>query len=141
MKIFDFIVCDDIRFEINNKNTLIGIYDDLNFNVDKLSLDQWPKAMKLGFFVRIKLEPSDEIDEFQLEFFLNEKEISKARGLINNPIEKSLLLNIALVNNNFIIPNKGIISFKLKFFNSKKLVCELEPDYKLKVDVTEVQMG
>lgn len=139
MKIYDFIVCDDIRFEIGNKNTLIGIYDDLNFNVDKISLDQWPKAIKLGFFVRIKLDPSDEIDEFQLEFFLNNKEFSNAKGLINNPIEKNLLLNIALVNNTFVIPNKGTITFKIKFFNDKKLVCELEPDYKLKVDVTEIK--
>ena len=33
MKIVDFIVCDDIRREIGGKNTIIGVYDELNIRI------------------------------------------------------------------------------------------------------------
>jgi len=138
MKLIDFIVCDDIRQEIGNKTTLIGVYDEtLLFPVQKLSDDKWPKTIKLGFFMRIKIHETDEIpDEFSLEFIMNKKVFAKAAANITTS-ERPKYMVFALVNNNFQIPNPDPLMFTLKLFKNKTLLFEDALDYVLQVSVEE----
>ena len=138
MNIIDFIVCDDIRHEVSNKNTIIGAYDEqLVFHVQDVTVDQWPKQLKLGFFIRIKLHEGDPMpDEFHVEFVHEGKIFSNVRGSFSVP-SKITLINLALVSNHFKISGKGQISFNVKLLKSNKLIFESSPDYRLTVMTTQ----
>jgi len=137
MNIIDFIVCDDIRHEIGNKNTIIGAYDEeLTFiEQDSKEKDTWPKVLKLGFFVRVKLLEEDPLpDELTLEFIHQEKIFSSVKVKIQAST-KVHLLGFSLVNNNFKIPGSGDIIFKLKLFKNGQLIFDESPEYKLSVNL------
>jgi len=70
MKLIDFIICDDIRTELGNKFSLMGIYEDaINFNVSANESGKWPKVIRIGFFIRIKTENYEvlRINKFKLK--------------------------------------------------------------------------
>lgn len=138
MNILDFIVCDDIRHEVSNKITIIGAYADLLiFPVQDATVDQWPKQLKMGFFIRIKRHEEDPIpDEFHVEFVHEGKIFSNVRGNISAP-QKVTLFNLPIVSDGFKIPGKGQISFNVKLFKNKKLIFDSSPDYRLKVMTTQ----
>ena len=49
MKINSFIICDDIRSEVGNKKSLMGIYTkELVFSVTAEEAGVWPKDLVLG---------------------------------------------------------------------------------------------
>lgn len=131
MKLIDFIVCDDIRREIGNKHTLVGVYDEtVEFSVGKSGFKQWPKAMKLGFFIRVNFD--DEVpDEFSFNmlFLTEKKELGKGKVIINPTASKRL--NIVIVHNAFVFPNEGKIEFELVFYKNGKIIQEITPDCKL----------
>lgn len=138
MNILDFIVCDDIRHEASNKITIIGAYaDQLIFPVQDATADQWPKQLKMGFFIRIKLHEEDPIpDEFHVEFVLEEKTFANVRGNVSTT-SKVTLITLPLVSDRFQIPGKGQISFNVKLYKNKSLIFESSPDYRLKVITTQ----
>ncbi|MBU1568859.1 MAG: hypothetical protein KJ630_24945 [Proteobacteria bacterium] len=60
MIITDFIVCDDIRHELNHKISLMGIYEDtIVFLRDPKGPALWPKVMSFSIFLRCLIEKSD----------------------------------------------------------------------------------
>lgn len=79
MKLSDAIFCDDIRYEINNKISLIGIYNDqIDLNFSKGTEIQWPVLMRLSVLLRFKFEKTEERpDQFEFEYFMNDKSITK----------------------------------------------------------------
>lgn len=49
MRINNFILCDDIRTEVGNKKSLMGVYSkEITFSVAKDEKKQWPKELVLG---------------------------------------------------------------------------------------------
>ncbi len=59
MKFSDIIVCDDIRREIGNKRTLVGVYSNqLIFYTDP-EQPNWPTPKQLGIYFNIILEDGD----------------------------------------------------------------------------------
>ena len=60
-QIAEFILCEDIREEVNGKVSLIGLYrDELSF------LDggdtRWPRALRHAVFIRVRHLPSERIN-------------------------------------------------------------------------------
>ena len=108
MKISNFIICDDIRTEIGNKHSLIGVYDGvIEFNVPPSEIGKWPKVLKLGLFARFTTESDDE-----------RKKISRIRIKIeNNGIEKSLVQSNLNTNSGVLTPkiNLAIIFTQFDF--------------------------
>ena len=49
MKLNCFLICDDIRNELGNKQSLTGIYDDV-INFSMKDIGKWPKVVKLGIY-------------------------------------------------------------------------------------------
>jgi hypothetical protein len=82
MKIADFIICDDIRRELGNKNTLIGVYDNLIIQKVPNVNPVVPAGLKLAFFIRIKMGKDDSVlpDSFRFEALNNGKVINHAEG-------------------------------------------------------------
>lgn len=137
MKLIDFIICDDIRFEIGGKHTLVGIYGDINFTQKIGQKPVLPTVIKLGVFLRCKVDnESEQPDAFLLEFIHETKgKLAQVEGLLSIP-EKIKYVNLALVNN-FGMPAVGKIIFKLHLFRSKKEIGCIVPEYTFEVNVID----
>jgi hypothetical protein len=137
VKLLDLIVCDDIRQEIAGKQSLIGVYSDLviNFPIGKA---QWPINLKIGLFLRFKVEGGDQIPEsFEINCLQNKIKIASFNGDLKFP-DNIQYFNLAVVNNAFQIPNPGEILFKIAFKKNNEFVNEFLPEYSLKVVNNEI---
>jgi hypothetical protein len=116
MKLNCFLICDDIRNELGNKQSLIGVYDDvINFSVTQADIGKWPKVIKLGLYIKLEFENKSEKDSFQrikLEYVINDEPVV----LFDNSRPESLAtdlkgINIGAVVNQFVIKGSGELNF------------------------------
>jgi len=139
MKITNFLVCDDIRNEIGNKRSLMGIYDSsIEFRVTPENKSQWPKAMRLGIFARIKFENTDikkGISSFKLKIDYNGDIKEMGKGAFSaEKVSMFHTASLAIVHNNFVFKEPGEIRFSLDFSDVKNNVIQtITPDYILKI--------
>ena len=64
MKLINFIICDDIRPEVGNKLSLMGVYSEsINFHSTAGSDDQWPKIKRIGLYVLIETEEGENLKD------------------------------------------------------------------------------
>ena len=144
MKLIDFIVCDDVRTEINNKVSIIGVYDDvLNFIVPERAVNTWPKILRLGLYIRLALENKEEqskIGKLQLAFTINGENIFQAEqttDLRNQETNPHKRLAISVVFNQIPIPRTGDMEIALSVYdNEKKLMQKF--CYPGNVKITEI---
>lgn len=126
MKLVDFIFCEDIRFEINNKLSLIGVFSDqIILQVNDISKVTSPFRMRLAALFRFKIEEVKvHPDKFELEYFLNDKAIIKMNGAINisNP---QLSTNLALTVEGITV-EPGNLGFIIKLFNQNDIILSEE---------------
>ncbi|NQT61215.1 MAG: hypothetical protein HQ557_19790 [Bacteroidetes bacterium] len=137
MKLQTFIVCDDIRNEIGQKHSLIGVYDDrILFNVTPDKKNTWPKQMKLGIFAKISFEELTP-KSFSFKMKYNENDVLLGEGSVNiKESEKNMnKFIVAIVNNNFLFDKPGKIKFTFIFFDkSKNNIGSVSPDFELEVE-------
>lgn len=112
MRISDFIICDDIRFEQLNKVSLMGLYNDrIAITVPEKKSIKWPLVMSLGLYVRVesveKKIPSD--FNFKISFLMNDKELGGLQGS-GKPASPSVAVVPAKVPQ-FPITESGILKF------------------------------
>lgn len=140
MKIFNFIICDDIRHEIGNKISLMGIYDtSIEFNVPS-EHNIWPKHLKLGFFIKISKDKEEENPaSFALKMVLKDSEVEVGKGSFLIPQDQSIeSFTLALVNNQVMFSDSGKADFIFELYNKKnKLIEKLKPETVLQVIVKE----
>lgn len=69
MYIKDFLFCDDIRQEVGNKNSLMGIYgEDINFSGPQPGVPVvWPINKPIGLFIRVMIEEGDDFNAVQMK--------------------------------------------------------------------------
>lgn len=134
VKIINFIVCDDIRREIGGKNTLVGVYDELNLNVHKGVNLTWPVVIRLGFYCNIlKEEENIECNKFEFIAINENQQIAQIGGTIDFTKE-GRFANLSLLINAFSILKPGKIEFKIKFYKDNELIEELIPhDFYIKL--------
>ena len=79
MRLIDFLICDDVRQEVGNKFTLVGIYDsDIRIQVRTADAIRFPLPVNLAVFLRAQLEPG----ELGFDFFeMREEQIGRHRFL------------------------------------------------------------
>ena len=139
MKLIDFIVCDDVRQEIGNKFTLIGVYDrDIRIQTKDPSALTWPLPTNLALFFRVQLEPSDSgLDTFELSVTHDEKELAKIQGgvaSINR--DKAITINARMPG--FPLPGPGLLKFQLKFSDHGKTIFDIDAPKSVQVSVEKV---
>lgn len=122
MKLIDFIICDDVRTEINNKVSLIGIYNDLlNFIVPEKAANTWPKGLRLGIFIRFDFEDADEqnkIGKLVLESTINGEINFHAEQIADSNGQETLKrMVISAVFNHISIPSAGDMVFSLSVYD------------------------
>jgi hypothetical protein len=139
MKLINFIICDDIRSELGNKNSLMGIYDDtIDFRVTPDKEKNWPKVMRIGIYARILIDEDKNITHFKLKSLFNKKETIIGDGILNlSKLKQLKKINIAIIHNSFVFENTGNIKFIFDFYNDKDEIVEtLQPDFSLEVKET-----
>ncbi|MGD9108798.1 MAG: hypothetical protein PVI75_06485 [Gammaproteobacteria bacterium] len=123
MKLYDFIFCDDIRYEQNNKLSLMGLYNDcVIIQVNRGNAINWPLPMTLASLLRFQIEANDEKpDNFEFEYFMNGKHAIKIQGQIN--IDKTDLSSFNLAIKNRVVPiEPGVLGFAIKLLKKGKLL-------------------
>ncbi len=141
MEITNFLVCDDIRNEIGNKKSLMGIYDSsIEFQVTPENKSQWPRVKRLGIFARIKFEKTDmekgiSSFEFKLKIDYNGDIKEMGKGVFYaEKVSMFHTANLAMVFDKFVFKEPGEIRFFLDFSNVKNDVIKtVTPDYILKI--------
>ncbi len=130
MKITDFIFCDDIRQELKNKASLIGIYNS-KITFEKSEVSSWPIGMKAAILFRLMLE-GDVIDSFRLEITNCGIQPFTKEIKIDNPKE---MVQVVLIFPVFPILKDERMNFNLTFLNNNKVVKEIKPAYAIDVSL------
>ncbi|MDD2336122.1 MAG: hypothetical protein PHD01_06065 [Geobacteraceae bacterium] len=119
MQLLDFLIADDIRHELGNKFSIMGIFTDV-FGLSQTP--KWPLNIKVGVFIRLKVEGKDKKpDSFKLVISHELKKVAEAVGnfTIN---DQTKTINIPLILNPLPIPNVGLLTFALEIFSSGESV-------------------
>lgn len=136
MKLNSFIICDDIRSELGNKYSLMGIYlDRIVFQRPKGTPEAWPKAIKLGFYARFTKEEKDNTipsgSKFNFYYKKDDNLVLLGSGVISDP--KTLLSQgqfaITIIHNPLVIEGQGVISFYMDFLDDKGII--IQPSFLL----------
>ncbi|MFA6036880.1 MAG: hypothetical protein WC748_02005 [Legionellales bacterium] len=123
MKLTDIIFCDDIRIELNNKFSLMGVYNDKIIFHAQNSTIKFPLPLKLALFLRFKLDVEDEHPEnFEFIYFMNREEILKINGDIKSNDDTVLL---ALAHQTLPL-KKGELNFSIKLLKNNKTLFQQE---------------
>ena len=124
MKIINCIVCDDIRHEVGNKVTLVGLYDDkIKIQTPEPLKLKWPLHMRLSLFARLKFEKNETFpSRFEYQILNNDQKILSVPGDIKiadaeNPIALSFVSNVA-------IQTPGKLIFRVEFTKDQKNILE-----------------
>lgn len=145
MKLIDFVLCDDIRYEMGNKVSLIGVYNDTIIFGEKTVADiKWPKAMKLGLYIRSLFTENETFpNKFTVDISYNGKASLSVSGAIakQSVDEKGVLITVAVVADSFPFHGVGTVNFSIKYFENDKLIVEASPAYNLKVNVASLDQA
>jgi hypothetical protein len=116
MKILDFVMCDDIRQEVGNKRTLVGVYDAIQIN--DVAPDKLDKAMgpyRIAFYFRIDPEgESFEVVKYGIEIV---SQGQKTREVLIDLADEAYrlvhLIPLALIVFDFMVPPGDKIEFNV----------------------------
>jgi hypothetical protein len=121
MKVIDYIIAEDIRFETGNKFSVMGIYSD-EIKLGLPSDIQWPIPFRFGIFIRVEIENSDVVpNRFVLKVDHDEKNIAQMDG--NIEFKGSVrTISLPLVISPFPLPGYGNIRFVFEIYKDKELL-------------------
>ena len=120
MKFIDVLFCDDIRVEINNKVSLMGLYNDrIVFRSHEKTKFEWPIKKDLAMLVRLNISDNEKKPiSFAFECFSNDKSIVKIDGNTDlSNFEGSVFCLILSTKN--IELNPGDFGYSVKVYDEK----------------------
>lgn len=123
MKFIDVIFCDDIRPELNNKFSLMGLYNDrMILNVGKQTGIKWPQPINLAALLRFAIDKNDkQPDRFEFEYILNKKSIIEINNELN--INSTDTSQFQLIINGSGLPlGPGNLGFSIKLYAKNNLI-------------------
>ena len=123
MKLREYIFCDDIRTEIGNKVSLMGIFNE-RIIINAPSNIKWPLPMRLGIYVRISFDEGEERpDEFTFVLKLKGDTIVEVKGVMPSINESTS--NLAIRGDGVPV-EPGDIGFELTLLKNNKQVFQKE---------------
>lgn len=133
MKLLEALFCDDVRFEVNNKLSLMGLYSDrIVFRTAPEKELKWPLPIRLATLLRFRLDPKDDRpDSFDFEYFMNEKSIVKLAGQMRSDSAQTYM-NLT-VNVEGIPLELGALGFSITLKKGDKVIFSEEQKHALKV--------
>lgn len=128
MKIIDAIFCEDIRFELNNKLSLMGLYSEqiiFQSNNNTSREIQWPIAATLALLLRFKMEKNDKFpDQFKFEYFFETHQVIGLNGQINAD-KNQTTISLALLTP--LLPlQPGDLGFSVQLYAENDLIFSYE---------------
>jgi hypothetical protein len=135
MKIIDAIFCEDIRFELNNKLSLMGLYGDqiIFQSGGSVGTDtQWPIATTLALLLRFKMEKNEKHpDQFNFKYLFENSPLINIGGQINMDKNQSTI-SIALLTPQ--LPLKpGNLGFSIQLLERSESVFSYENEAALEI--------
>lgn len=140
MKVLDFIVAEDIRFEMAGKISIIGLLDDGIFiNSPEPEKIVWPIPFKLG--IHASLQPTSEASKLITSFELSILHNGAVAGGFNGPVKitnPGQPLRLNLVAFPFPLQGPGNLSFRIRFKKGDLVAEELAIDRMVAVNVVRI---
>lgn len=143
MRLMNSILCEDIRREIGNKYSLMGILDEnLIFNEPEALIDNWPKIRPLGIYFKFEADTNEEVKKIAYVVISTKSHKHEKKEIAKLEIKKELLTNkfrIFASISNFLFDATGDLIFSAQFLdNNNQLIAELDEIYNLKVEVVPI---
>jgi len=142
MQVKDVIVCDDIRTEISNKFTLVGIYfDKIRVNSTDGGQIKLPLNMKSALMIRLTLLESDIFpQDFAIRYHINNETIARIEGNVTvEPNNKSLNLPIMVPIQ---VKSFGVLDFDLEFSKDGKTTYSFKNIHPIQIeDAAQLSFG
>lgn len=129
MKVQSILVSDDVRQELGNKISLVGIYDAINFP----PATPWPVSIPLGLFMRLEIGSADRLfDVLTISFLVNGKEAESISGAVQI-VDRDQPLTVFTKIPLFKFDEPGSLKFNLTMKSGNEVVGSLSPDYSLPI--------
>jgi hypothetical protein len=131
MKVTDFLVAEDVRNEIGNKHSVMGVLGD-SITINAPAGASAPYFVRLAFYVRMELGPTDP-DAFSFEFkvFSNDQDVAGLAGKGNKGPTESGFLVLPMVVNGVPVQGEGLLRFRFRVLDpsgkEELLVAEFRP--------------
>jgi hypothetical protein len=131
VKIVNFILCDDIRKELGNKISLMGVYrDSIEFLVTADKANSWPRNRQMSFLLDFLISPEivKKAKNFQILITYQGKESIIAKGPMSQPQEiernmRPIRLSL-LASYMYVFPSEGRLEFKVQLVDETQKVIE-----------------
>jgi hypothetical protein len=117
MRIHDFVVGEDIRVEMGNKHSVMGIFGDYLSVTLPATAGDAPISLRLAFLVRLEVGPDDP-DTLHFEFRISsqEKDVARFDGATGKPRQFKGLLALPLIANVIQVPvTSGANELRFRF--------------------------
>jgi hypothetical protein len=121
MEFIDVLFCDDIRVEINNKVSLMGLYNDrIVFYTHDQTKIEWPIKMDLAILVRFSISEKEKHPiTFTFECFSNDKSVVKIEGNTDLTNIDGSIFSIILNTKNISL-NPGDLGYSINIYDKDK---------------------
>ncbi len=132
MKLYDAIFCDDIRHEVNNKFSLMGIYnEEIVFHVPNKN-EVGPQLFKLSLLLRFKINKEEQYPErFEFAYTLNGVNIQPSLGMMHqNNGQEIIVLGLA---HQTMPLQAGDLGFSIKLFKKNTVLLNVEESCGIKI--------
>jgi hypothetical protein len=117
MKIHDFVVGEDIRVEMGNKHSVMGIFGDYLSATLPATAGDAPISVRLAFLLRLEVGPDDP-DTLHFEFRISsqEKDFARFEGATGKPRQFKGLLALPLIASALSVPvSSGANEVRFRF--------------------------
>lgn len=112
MRLLDFVICDDIRTEIGNKLSLMGVYTGTYIIPDNIV--KWPFPTRFGFFIRLLAEGDQPGHDFEFHILrLGETKVKIEGSILNIDPGKPFIIHFNI--SPFLIKEAGTLDFEIRF--------------------------
>lgn len=133
MKIIDFIIAEDVRNEIGNKYSLMGIFSEKVFLPKPPPNITGPIAFRLGLFIRIDKENSPILpDSIKVEILHDGNLILPIVGPVGHKSESPFVVIVATASA-IPLPGPGTLSFNLELLANAKIIFSAQNPFPINV--------
>ncbi len=118
MKLLDVLFCDDVRFEANNKLSIMGLYND---RMVYPKAAKWPVTSRMAVLMRFSVDQHERGPRsFEFRCFLKEKNVVEVKGEIHpNSLQSVVCL---VVNAEGIQLDTGELGYEIFMYDESKEV-------------------
>ncbi|MCK4979745.1 MAG: hypothetical protein KAS62_05075 [Candidatus Delongbacteria bacterium] len=132
IKLYDILVCEDIRNEVGGQHTIIGLVSELNVNVRKDHKGE--VKIPLSFMIRLtNLKDGIELKNFTIDIHDDKKNIISRKVMIGEKQVIQKHFNLALIKEMIVLDDSTQLQFEIKVTDKKNKTHVISKDYKFTI--------